>query len=76
MHLIDLIKEEAESALRRPSAKPLSTSISRPRSFNPEDFINGDLSFPCFQLAKSLKTAPPKIAADLAGQAWPSCHLH
>ncbi|MDR0868309.1 MAG: arginine--tRNA ligase [Planctomycetota bacterium] len=28
----------------------------------------GDLGFPCFTLAKKLRAAPPKIAADLAAQ--------
>ncbi|MCA9685487.1 MAG: hypothetical protein KC457_25135, partial [Myxococcales bacterium] len=26
----------------------------------------GDMAFPCFTLARSLRTAPPKIAAELA----------
>lgn len=32
---------------------------------NPE---MGDIAFPCFQLAKALRKAPPMIAAELAGQ--------
>ncbi len=28
----------------------------------------GDIAFPCFQLAKALRKAPPQIAAELAGQ--------
>ncbi|GED66411.1 arginine--tRNA ligase [Brevibacillus reuszeri] len=28
----------------------------------------GDIAFPCFQLAKALRKAPPMIAAELAGQ--------
>ncbi len=31
----------------------------------PKQADHGDLSFPCFRLAKSLKKAPPQIAADL-----------
>lgn len=27
----------------------------------------GDLAFPCFSLAKSLKKAPPMIAGEIAG---------
>ena len=34
----------------------------------PRDPALGDLSFPCFQLAKALKKAPPAIAAELAGK--------
>lgn len=32
----------------------------------PPENISGDLAFPCFQLSKSLKKAPPLIAQDLA----------
>ncbi len=32
----------------------------------PELSENGDLAFPCFSLAKKLKSAPPKIAGDIA----------
>ncbi|OGO88208.1 MAG: arginine--tRNA ligase [Clostridiales bacterium GWF2_36_10] len=31
----------------------------------PTDTSMGDLAFPCFRLAKQLRSAPPKIAADL-----------
>src|SRR5688572_3967130 len=34
----------------------------------PAEPAHGDLSFPTFPLAKSLKKAPPAIAADLAGK--------
>ncbi len=32
----------------------------------------GDFAFPCFRLAKTLRQAPPKIAADLASEAGAS----
>src|SRR5262245_42017275 len=32
----------------------------------PRDPALGDYAFPCFQLAKTLKKAPPAIAVDLA----------
>ncbi len=32
----------------------------------PPDSAMGDLAFPCFRLSRSLRTAPPKIAAALA----------
>jgi arginyl-tRNA synthetase len=35
----------------------------------PKDRALGDWAFPCFQLAKSLRKAPPQIAADLASRA-------
>jgi arginyl-tRNA synthetase len=34
----------------------------------PKQADHGDLAFPCFRLAKSLKNAPPVIAADLRSQ--------
>ena len=34
----------------------------------PPDPKMGDYSFPCFTLAKSLKTSPNQIASDLAGR--------
>ncbi len=34
----------------------------------PPDKTWGDLAFPCFRLAKALRNAPPRIAADLAGR--------
>lgn len=34
----------------------------------PKDPKMGDLAFPCFQLAKKLRKAPPMIAQELAGQ--------
>ena len=33
---------------------------------SPPDPAMGDLAFPCFKLARTLKKAPPLIAADLA----------
>ncbi|MCB9915517.1 MAG: arginine--tRNA ligase [Planctomycetes bacterium] len=35
---------------------------------SPRDASMGDLAFPCFVLAKALKQAPPKIAAELAAK--------
>ena len=34
----------------------------------PKDINNGDYSFPCFKLAKSLKKAPQMIAEDIKNQ--------
>lgn len=34
----------------------------------PPSLAMGDLAFPCFQLARQLRAAPPKIAADLAAR--------
>ena len=35
---------------------------------HPADPKNGDISFPCFRLAKLLRKAPPLIANDLANE--------
>ena len=34
----------------------------------PKDSAHGDIAFPCFQLARALRKAPPAIAADLAAK--------
>ena len=34
----------------------------------PKDSSLGDIAFPCFPLAKALRNAPPKIAAELEGK--------
>jgi arginyl-tRNA synthetase len=34
----------------------------------PKDSSHGDIAFPCFQLARALKKAPPAIAADLVAK--------
>jgi arginyl-tRNA synthetase len=46
---------------RRTGLPPEEVRLEEPR--NPE---HGDLAFPCFPLAKSLRKAPPAIAAELA----------
>lgn len=37
----------------------------------PKDSSHGDIAFPCFQLARALKKAPPAIAADLVTKLGP-----
>lgn len=37
---------------------------------SPPDPDLGDLAFPCFQLARSLKKAPPAIAEEIANASW------
>ncbi len=64
MYLIESLKSNLAVALARASA----TEIPPDALEYPELPENGDLAFPCFQLAKSLKQAPPKIAAELAGK--------
>lgn len=59
--VVDLLAEVLqgnEGALTAAQIEPLIET--------PKDSAHGDLAFPCFQLARALKKAPPAIAADLA----------
>lgn len=62
MYLIEELKSNLAAAL----AKATDTEILPDVFEYPELPENGDLAFPCFQSAKNLKQAPPKIAAELA----------
>lgn len=64
MYLIELLRSSVAEAI----AKVSGTSVEDNLLEYPELPENGDFAFPCFQLAKSLKQAPPKIAAELAGK--------
>ncbi len=64
MYLIEELKLNLAKAL----SKATSEDISADALEYPELSENGDLAFPCFSLAKKLKSAPPKIAADLAAE--------
>jgi arginyl-tRNA synthetase len=56
--------DRIRAALARASGVPEADL----RLEQPRDPSLGDVAFPCFQLAKALKKAPPAIAADLAGK--------
>jgi arginyl-tRNA synthetase len=56
---IDALPASARAELV-PAREELAQAFSRPPSAD-----KGDLAFPCFPLAKLLKTAPPKIAGEL-----------
>jgi len=47
---------------------PLTAGDLAPLVETPKDPKMGDYAFPCFRLAKELRSAPPKIAADLAAK--------
>jgi len=51
---------------------PLSKEDLAPLVETPKDLNLGDYAFPCFRLAKEMRTAPPKIAADLAAKFAPT----
>src|SRR5260221_12618693 len=54
--------DRIRAAIARATGQPESEL----RIEQPRDPALGDLAFPCFQLAKSLKKAPPAIASELA----------
>jgi arginyl-tRNA synthetase len=56
--------DRIRAAIARATGQPESDI----RIEQPRDPSLGDLAFPCFQLAKSLKKAPPAIAAELAAK--------
>ena len=60
---------KSELALLLNSAQPsLSASELEEMLEIPPDANMGDYALPCFKLAKTLRMAPPKIAADLLGK--------
>jgi arginyl-tRNA synthetase len=54
--------------IRAALARATGTPPGEIRIEQPRDLSLGDLAFPCFQLAKSLKKAPPAIASELAAK--------
>lgn len=64
------------TALRRQAAEAITSALGPTSPLGapevmellaiPPDRTLGDLAFPCFKLAKTLRAAPPKIATDLA----------
>ena len=62
-------KEQLAAALG--TASGLDTTEILPLIEVPADSTMGDYAFPCFRLAKSLRKAPPAIAADIEGKLTP-----
>ncbi len=58
--------EQFEEPIRRSLAAHTDLSVEEIRIEVPRDAALGDLAFPCFALAKTLRKAPPVIAAELA----------
>jgi arginyl-tRNA synthetase len=54
--------------IRAAIAKHTGASEEGVRIESPRDPTLGDLAFPCFQLAKELKKAPPIVAAEVAAK--------
>ena len=64
--LVDAVARLIHRAL--PDAAGLAEAEVRGLLAAPRDPKLGDLTFPCFRLAKALKGAPPQIAAEVAGR--------
>ncbi|WKZ28920.1 MAG: arginine--tRNA ligase [Patescibacteria group bacterium] len=64
MYLIEELKTSLAKALSKATGEEIAIDALE----YPELSENGDLAFPCFSLAKKLKSAPPKIAGDLAAE--------
>jgi len=58
--------QQFTDAIRSALAAQSGLKSSAPKIETPRDPSLGDFAFPCFGLAKSMKQAPPKIAAELA----------
>lgn len=62
MSHIETIKKDILKAVAKASGEELDASVLE----YPADAAKGDIALPCFALAKTLKKAPPAIAAELA----------
>ena len=63
--LHDRLLDAFAAALADALGQPVDAIRAQVKPAEPE---HGDLAFPTFPLAKQLRTAPPKIAAELAGK--------
>lgn len=61
MYLIESLKSAVAEAISKAAGETVDVSLLE----YPELPENGDLAFPCFSLAKTLKKAPSAIASDL-----------
>jgi arginyl-tRNA synthetase len=62
------VAEKIASALVNLGVEEFSAEKVRDMLETPPNPAMGDIAFPCFQLAKALRKAPPMIAGELAGQ--------
>ena len=65
-HLHDAVAGALHAALEAKDAGLDRAAVAAMLEY-PQNEKLGDVAFPCFQLAKTLRQAPPKIAAELAG---------
>ena len=69
-HFRDAVLDALERVLADVEGAPARPELAQALSKPPKPEM-GDLAFPCFPLAKALRTAPPKIAAELAAKVEP-----
>lgn len=70
MYALSAAKKEAYTALRKALGKKVTVTIDM--LLTPPKPEYGDLSFPCFELAKGLKRNPAEIAAEVAAKIGPT----
>lgn len=62
------VAEKIAAALQQLGVEDFATEKVRDMLETPPNPAMGDIAFPCFQLAKALRKAPPMIAGELAAQ--------
>ena len=70
MYALATAKKEAYTALKKALGK--QAAVTPDMLLTPPKPEYGDLSFPCFELAKGLKRNPAEIAAEVAAKIGPS----
>ncbi|MDQ5952225.1 MAG: arginyl-tRNA synthetase [Patescibacteria group bacterium] len=70
MYALATAKKEAYTALKKALGKQAGVTVDM--LLTPPKPEYGDLSFPCFELAKGLKRNPAEIAAEVAAKIGPS----
>ncbi|MFZ2681601.1 MAG: arginine--tRNA ligase [Patescibacteria group bacterium] len=70
MYALSVAKKEAYTALKKALGKQAGVTIDM--LLTPPKPEYGDLSFPCFELAKGLKRNPAEIASEVAAKIGPT----
>lgn len=73
MYALATAKKEAYTALKKALGKQAGVTVDM--LLTPPKPEYGDLSFPCFELAKGLKRNPAEIAAEVAAKIGPTKHI-
>lgn len=73
MYALDTVKKEALTALKKAIGKKFGVSVDM--LVRPPKSEYGDLSFPCFALAKGEGRNPAEIATELSAKIGPTKHI-